>query len=248
MCCPGSRAGCGAVSWHLSGHNSAVKLEPTELRILGVLMEKELAVPDGYPLTENSLLAGCNQKSNRDPVMELEDFQLSGALAGMLEQGILLRVSEAGSRTVRYKHLCEEKLGLNDREKAVLAELLVRGPQAPGALKQRVARMGMAATPAEILVVLEGLRVRLDGALVEQLPRQPREREQRWTHLLGGEARSAADEMPRPRPIQQPQPVVQPEPVVQPQPEPVPDDLADRVARLERRVVELEGEIQRLRD
>ena len=165
---------------------------------------------------------------------------------------------------LRHLPLCEEKLGLNEREKAVLAELLVRGPQAPGALKARVARMGMAATPAEILVVLEGLRVRLDGALVEQLPRQPRERDQRWAHLLGGEARSATGEMPRPKSIQQPQPSAQPQPVAQPepvlqpqpvaqrepvvQPQPEPDDLADRVAGLERRVAELEGEIQRLRD
>ncbi|MHC4077941.1 MAG: DUF480 domain-containing protein [Planctomycetota bacterium] len=162
-----------------------MKLEPTEQRILGVLLEKELAVPDSYPLTASSLLAGCNQKNNRDPVLVVEDFQLSGALSAMAEKGIVLRVSQAGSRAVRYKHQCEEKLGLNGRENAVLAELLLRGPQAPGALKPRVARMGMAASPAEILVVLEGLRARPDGPLVEQLPRQPRERDQRWAHLLG---------------------------------------------------------------
>jgi uncharacterized protein YceH (UPF0502 family) len=243
-----------------------VKLEPTEQRILGVLIEKELAVPDSYPLTENALLGGCNQKSNRDPVLVLEDFQLSGALASMLEKRILLRVSVSGSRTIRFKHQCDEVLGLNGREKAVLAELLLRGPQAPGALKPRVARMGMAATPAEILVVLEGLRARADGALVEQQPRRPRERDQRWTHLLGADAEGT--DTPG-GVILQPQPAAVPktmsssslpfsEPAV---PEPaVPElvlpevassggleDVLARMDRLERQVAELHVALARLR-
>ena len=245
-----------------------MKLEPTEQRILGVLIEKELAVPDSYPLTENALLGGCNQKSNRDPVLALEDFQLSGALASMMEKRIVLRVSVAGSRTVRYRHQCDEVLGLNGREKAVLAELLLRGPQAPGALKPRVARMGMAATPAEILVVLEGLRARADGALVEQQPRRPRERDQRWTHLMGADAEEAET---RSGAILQPQPttaaktvsslpfseVAVPEPAV---PELVLPEAAGsggleggleevlaRMDRLERQVAELHVALARLR-
>lgn len=164
-----------------------MKLDPTEQRILGVLIEKELAVPDNYPLTQNALVAGCNQKNNRDPLMALEEFQVSGALASLLEKRLVLRVSQAGARTVRFKHQCDPLLGLGGREKAVLAELLLRGPQAPGALKPRLVRMGVAAGPAEILAVLEGLRARSDGPLVEQLPREPRQRDQRWQHLLGGE-------------------------------------------------------------
>ncbi|MHC4512768.1 MAG: DUF480 domain-containing protein [Planctomycetota bacterium] len=233
-----------------------MKLEPTEQRILGVLLEKELAVPDSYPLTENSLLAGCNQKNNRDPVFLVEDFQLSGALSAMAERGIVLRVSQAGSRAVRYKHQCEEKLGLNGREKAVLAELLLRGPQAPGALKPRVARMGMAASPAEILVVLEGLRARPDGPLVEQLPRQPRERDQRWAHLLGAEMAASeptasdttAAATPQPLPFAPAEPSPEPAAVAH-EPAPAshePDELAARVGRLERQVAELRSEVARL--
>ncbi|MEE9127825.1 MAG: DUF480 domain-containing protein [Planctomycetota bacterium] len=225
-----------------------MKLEPSEERILGVLIEKELAVPDSYPLTENALLGGCNQKNNRDPVMSLEDFQLSGALAAMMEKGIVLRVSQSGSRTVRWKHLCPEKLGLNGREQAVLAELLLRGPQAPGALKPRVARMGMVATPSEILVVLEGLRARADGSLVEQLPPQPRERDQRWAQLLGGAASvtdTAALAQPRlsadmPPPTSE-TPPASAAPVAERS-----EDLASRVVRLERQLLELRAEVVRL--
>ncbi len=167
-----------------------MKLDPTEQRILGVLIEKELAVPDSYPLTQNALLAGCNQKSNRDPVMALEEFQVSGALTSLLEKRLVLRVSQAGARTVRFKHQCDGMLGLGGRDKAVLAELLLRGAQAPGALKPRLVRMGVAASPPEILAVLEALRARSDGPLVEQLPREPRQRDQRWRHLLEGEFRA----------------------------------------------------------
>ncbi len=225
-----------------------MEIDPTEQRILGVLIEKEFAVPESYPLTENSLLAGCNQKSNRDPVLTLEDFQLSGALQSMQEKGLVLRVSQAGSRAVRYKHLVEEKLNLNDREKAVLAELLVRGPQAPGALKARVARMGMAASPPEILVVLEGLRARADGSLVVQQPRLPRERDQRWAHLLGESAVASQTEMSTPEPGSPPPESTSPPVATSPvSPPPLPDELGVRVTRLEREVAELRAELARLR-
>ena len=236
------------------------ELTPDERRVLGVLIEKGLSTPEYYPMTLKALIAGCNQKSNRDPHMALEDFQLSGALQAMIEKALVLRVSVSGSRTVRFKHLCEEKLGLNGREKAVLAELLVRGPQAPGALKARVARMGMAASPAEILVVLEGLRARVEGPLVEQMPQQPRERDQRWQYLLGGRAAAdatvapaTAPEMPLRRldpPAAAPEPaaVLVPTKPAEPEPEAEAEGLAARVAGLERRVAELEGEIARLRD
>ena len=158
-------------------------LDPTEQRIVGVLVEKELAVPDTYPLTENALLAGCNQKSNRDPEMSLEAFQVSGALRALLETEWVTRTERDGGRTVRYRHRLEEKLGSEPVAKPILAELLLRGPQAPGALKTRVARMGMHASPEQILDLLGTLRQR-SPPLVEQLPRQPRERDARWAHCM----------------------------------------------------------------
>lgn len=158
-------------------------LDRTEQRIVGVLIEKQLAVPDSYPLSENALVAGCNQSSNRDPVMELQSFQVAGALMALHEKEWVARV-EGASRVPKYRHRVEERLGIDKRLLPLLCELLVRGPQAPGALKPRVARMGWTATPAEIEAALRDLAT-LPRPLVEQLPRRPRERDHRWRHLLG---------------------------------------------------------------
>lgn len=159
------------------------RLDRTEQRIVGVLIEKALSVPDSYPLSENALLDGCNQKSNRDPVMDLQPFQLAGALLSLREKGWVVRV-EGGGRATRYRHQVVERLGLSAAELAVFAELLLRGPQAPGALKPRVLRMGLHAEPDRIEAVLRGLLAR-PQPLVEQLPLGPRERDQRWRHLVG---------------------------------------------------------------
>src|SRR5262245_8587078 len=123
-------------------------LDRTQQRILGVLIEKELSVPESYPLTENSLLLGCNQKSNREPEMSLEGFEVAGALMAMQLAGWVAKVE--GSRTAHYRHRVEQQLGVDLHEKAVLAELLLRGPQAPGALKPRVQRMGFEGSPEDI--------------------------------------------------------------------------------------------------
>ncbi|HZN40237.1 MAG TPA: DUF480 domain-containing protein [Planctomycetota bacterium] len=160
-----------------------IKLDRTEQRIVGVLIEKQLAVPDSYPLSENALVDGCNQKSNRDPVMELVAFQVSGALMGLQEKGYTARV-EGGGRVPRFKHRVVEELQLDPKELAVLAELLLRGPQAPGALKPRVARMGCQAPPEEIESILEKLSQR-SPPLVVRRPPSRHERDPRWQHLLG---------------------------------------------------------------
>lgn len=158
-------------------------LDRTQRRIVGVLIEKELTVPDTYPLSEKALLAGCNQTSNRDPVFELQTFELTGALMALSEQGWVARV-EGGSRVTKYRHKAVERLGVSGTEIAVLAELLLRGPQAPGALKQRVGRMGCQDDVGGLQRILAELHGR-PQPLVEELSLAPRERHRRWRHLLG---------------------------------------------------------------
>jgi uncharacterized protein YceH (UPF0502 family) len=160
-----------------------IKLDRTEQRIVGVLIEKQLSVPDGYPLSENALVDGCNQKSNRDPVMELVAFQVSGALMALQEKGYAARV-EGGGRVPRFKHRVAEELQLDPKELAVFAELLLRGPQSPGALKPRVARMGCHASPEEIESILVKLSQK-SPPLVVRRPPGKHERDPRWQHLLG---------------------------------------------------------------
>jgi uncharacterized protein YceH (UPF0502 family) len=160
-----------------------VKLDRTEQRIAGVLIEKQLSVPDVYPMSENALVDGCNQKSNRDPLMELATFQIAGALMAMQEKGVVAQIA-GGARVAKYRHKLDEEFRLSPQELAVFAELLLRGPQAPGALKPRVARMGYHAAPEQIEVLLRALAQRTPP-LVEQLPLGPRERDRRWRHRIG---------------------------------------------------------------
>jgi uncharacterized protein len=167
-----------------------VKLDRTEQRIVGVLIEKQLTVPDTYPLSENALVDGCNQKNNRDPVTDLVPFQVAGALMSLQEKGIVAKV-DGGGRVAKYRHKLDEVLRVGNPELIVLTELLLRGPQAPGALKPRVARMGYHATPEQIEALLRQLSERLP-ALVEQQPQAPRERDRRWRHLLGDASDSSA--------------------------------------------------------
>lgn len=168
-----------------------IKLDRTELRICGVLIEKQRTVPDSYPMTEKALITGCNQSSNRDPVMDLQHFEVAGALMAMHGRAVVVRI-EGGSRTIKYRHRLDEVLGVSENQLALLAELMVRGPQAPGALKPRVARMGFHGTPQQIE---DALREMAAGAppLVTQEPRRPRERDHRWRHLLGDGSEAVAD-------------------------------------------------------
>jgi uncharacterized protein YceH (UPF0502 family) len=171
-------------------------LDRTEQRIVGVLVEKEVTVPDTYPMSENALVDGCNQKNNRDPVMELAPFQVAGATMSLLEKGWIARI-DGGGRVPKYRHKVVERLALTPPELAVLCELLLRGPQAPGALKPRVQRLGFTGTPEQIAAVLEQLASRAQP-IVEQLTQRPRERDRRWQHLLG-DGSEAAEPAAEPR-------------------------------------------------
>ena len=149
-----------------------VTLDRTEQRIVGVLIEKQRTVPDTYPMSENALVNGCNQSSNRDPVMSLEAFEVAGALMAMHGRDVVRRIEGSG-RVAKYRHRLDELLGVGDNQLAVLAELMLRGPQAPGALKPRVARMGFAGTAAEIEAVLREM-AQTTPPLCASEPRRPR--------------------------------------------------------------------------
>lgn len=213
----------------------AVRLDPTEQRIVGVLIEKQLSVPDSYPMSENALVAGCNQSNNRDPVTDYAAFQVAGALMALQHKGVVGRL-DGGGRVAKYRHKLDETLACATPELTVLAELLLRGPQAPGALKPRVARMGHHAEPAAIEALLQGLAAR-PVPLVEQLPLGPRERDRRWRHLLGDGAEAAAtsgggESVPAPVAAATPH---------------AESDLAARVAALEAQVRALQAEVAQLR-
>ena len=162
-------------------------LDATERRVLGCLVEKELSTPDAYPLSGNSLLAACNQTTNRDPVMSLQAEEVEEALKRLM--GDLLVWRERGARVLRWKHLVDEKLRLDVPGKAVVAELLLRGPQTPGELRGRTVRMHAFGGLGEVEGVLTELRAR---GLVEELPRAPGQKERRWRHLLGEERVASA--------------------------------------------------------
>lgn len=167
---------------------------------MGCLIEKKLSTPANYPLTLNSLVLACNQTSNREPVVDYDQHVVNDALVVTREQGLSSRHSKSGSRAAKFDEHLSEKLGLNAKQSAVLAELLLRGPQTPGELRQRTTRMHDFADLDELERVLEALSAGNDP-IVLKLPLQPGRREARFAHTLCGpidlEAlESAASESP----------------------------------------------------
>lgn len=168
-------------------------LNDVEVRVLGCLIEKELATPEYYPLTLNALTNACNQKSNRAPVMALEETDVVRALDSLRFKRFAHQSAE-GVRSAKYCHNLEGLLQLEQEELAVLAELLLRGPQTVGELRGRAERMRPLADLAAVEMILSQLGER-EPALVVQLPRQPGRKEPRFAHLLAGmpECDQAAD-------------------------------------------------------
>jgi len=157
-------------------------LSTAEARVLGVLVEKQRTVPDIYPLTLNALVAGCNQKSSRDPVLSLGDTEVQEALDALKGRSMVMETS--GGRVMRYAHNAERALSLPSQSVALVAALLLRGPQTPGELRINTERMHRFADISTVEAFLNELAERQAGALVAELPRAPGTREARWMQLL----------------------------------------------------------------
>ena len=206
-------------------------LTDVEVRVLGSLLEKEVTTPDNYPLSLNALLAACNQTTNREPVMRLDEDEVIPATVALRRRGLLRQIQPAGSRVTKYEHLLREEMELGGRELAVLGVLMLRGPQTAGELFARTARLEPYADLADLEGVLETLMAREPDPLAARLARRAGQKEVRYAHLLSGEppadAAGTADE-----------------PAVPTRRAAVEDD---RVASLERTVEELRGEVAELR-
>jgi uncharacterized protein YceH (UPF0502 family) len=156
-------------------------LHPVEVRVLGALVEKEVTTPEYYPLSLNALVNACNQKLNRDPVVEFDSATVEQALESLRDKGLLLAITGAGSRVRKYSHRFAEKLNLGRRELAILCELMLRGPQTLGELRTHSERMH----PFDDLAEVEAVMERLPELIVKQ-PRRLGEKEVRYAHLLSG--------------------------------------------------------------
>jgi len=165
-----------------------MNLSALEIRVIGVLLEKELTTPDQYPLSLNALLNGCNQKSNRCPIMALDAVAIQDSIDSLSKKGLLTEVI-FGSRTAKYKHrFCNtefSQLHLSSKELACLCVMFVRGPQTPGELKTRTARLCEFSDFSQVEDVLERMMTREGEPWVKRLPKEPGKRDFRYAHLLG---------------------------------------------------------------
>ncbi len=162
----------------------AFDLNPVEQRVLGALIEKEMATPDYYPMSLNALVNACNQKNNREPVMSLEDSDVLNAIEAMRHSALAYEISGPQHRVPKYSHGLGAKLNLGNRDLAVLSVLLCRGPQTPGELRGRTQSLHPFEDLESVQMTLSKLASR-EEPLVKELPRAPGSRENRWTHLLG---------------------------------------------------------------
>jgi hypothetical protein len=197
-------------------------LSPAELRVLGSLLEKQRTTPDTYPLTLNGLRAACNQSTNRDPVVQYDEETIRNALHQLGKRRWTRLASGHGSRAAKYRHLLEEELRVSRPEQALLAVLMLRGPQTPGELLQRTERLYHFANSDELQQVMDAL---IERGMVVRLSRRPGQREERYAHLLGGDAPPEEDE-----------------PFVA-----APPPADDRIGRIERELADLRAQVDELR-
>lgn len=214
-----------------------IELTAHEARVIGCLIEKQTATPDQYPLSLNALTNACNQKSNRDPVLALEEREVQAVVDGLVRRQLVLEKSGFGSRVPKFQHLfCNTQFGslrFSSQGTAIVCELLLRGPQTPGELRTHAARLAPLRDVGEVEREIEELMTRPDGPFVARLAREPGRRESRYMHLFSGEA----------------PPQVESEQFA-PRSEPDPDSslVAERIAALEAAVEELRREIEKLQD
>jgi uncharacterized protein len=209
-----------------------VKLTPAEARVLGALIEKEITTPDYYPLSLNALTNACNQRSNREPIMNLDDDELRQALHGLEAKRLAGRARSADGRVTKYEHWLGEAFNFSRAETAVICILLLRGPQTPGELRGRTERLHEFTEISDVTAGLQKLMER-EPPLVTLLPRQPGARESRYAHLLCGPVEfamaSSAD-------------------VAAEDPSLSTSQYEDRIAQLESTVAELQREVAALRE
>jgi uncharacterized protein YceH (UPF0502 family) len=211
-----------------------LELTPYEARVIGCLIEKEITTPEQYPLSVNALTSACNQKSNREPVLDLDEFTVQETVDGLIKKRLVMEKSGFGSRVVKYRHrFCNTEFGslqLSPQERGIICVLLLRGAQTPGELRTRAQRLCQFSDVHEVEALLEQLMAREGGALVARLPREPGRREVRYVHCFGaaepGVASVAAPAGPASHPGAD----------------------ADRLDALERLVDELRGEVAQLRE
>jgi uncharacterized protein YceH (UPF0502 family) len=216
-----------------------IRLSAVEARIIGSLIEKQITTPDQYPLSLNALVAACNQKSNRDPAMQLGEQEVRDAVDGLARRHLVLEKSGFGSRVPKYQHIfCNTEFGshrFSPPETAIVCELLLRGPQTPGELRTRVPRLAELPDPSVIESLLEALAARPGGAVVVQLARDPGRRDSRWAQCFTEMPATTAVAPPDERPA-----------AAAPPGNSAPG-LAGRVAALEAEVATLRAELAALR-
>ena len=199
-------------------------LDAVAVRVLGSLIEKESTTPDNYPMTANSLVAACNQTTNREPVMQVDESAVMSAIKELTRRNLVHEIHRSDARAKRYRHVLQTTLSLHQPEMALLCVLLLRGPQTTGEIKARGARLFEFIDLKHVEVTLEALMT-MTAPLVKQLPRQPGQKEIRYAHLLAGEPEV---------------PVFEPRPVTR-----APED--DRVAALEQEIGALRAEMAEMR-
>jgi uncharacterized protein YceH (UPF0502 family) len=212
-----------------------VELTPHEARVIGCLIEKQVTTPDQYPLSLNALVNACNQKSNRHPVLDLDEREVQSVVDALMKRQLVMEKSGFGSRVPKYQHLfCNTQFGslrFSPQGTAIVCELLLRGPQTPGELRTHAARLAALKDVSEVEAELEDLMTRPDGPFVAKLPREPGRRESRYAHLFGD----------------QPPPVDTESTAEDGSAGPVAATLSERVAALEAALAELRREFDDLR-
>jgi uncharacterized protein len=207
-----------------------------EIRVLGCLIEKQRTTPDAYPLTLNGLRLACNQSTNRDPVVQYEESDIRQALERLARRRFVRLASGHTTRATKYRHLLDDTLSLSDADLALLAVLMLRGPQTPGELKQRTERLHPFTDLAAIESGLDSLGQR---DFVQRLDRRPGQKEERYRHLL-----AADEDGEEPAPAPTPAPAAA---APQPSPATLSDPLVERVEALENAIAELRSELAELR-
>jgi uncharacterized protein YceH (UPF0502 family) len=212
------------------------ELTAPEQRVLGCLLEKRWTTPDTYPLSLNALRMACNQATNRDPVVDYDEQTVYSAAQRLCKYGLARLASGHSSRATKYRHLAEEALGLDRPELALLAVLLLRGPQTPGELKGRTERMAQFGSLAEVEQALGRLGER---GYARRLARRPGQKEDRFVQLLGGSEEAPAEAASEPPGIPTAGPASAP---------PSSDDISNRLSALEEEVAALRAELTHLRE